>query len=233
MMRNLCVLGLLAGFAGPVDGHFYFILPGAGPGSAPQLVLGDTPVHDATAARDYGRPESFRAVTKAGKLSPLTVDLSDGTLRSGSRDDDPAEVHGSVVIGVVRRGQTEPVLVVHHPRAVFDADIRGVSGPEAKDQPPLSVRPVIAGGAVSFSVSANGKALAQADVTGYVPDEPRPRSVKTGGSGVTPAFGKPGRYAARVYWLEPTPGEYQGRKYAAVRRYATVTVRLGPDNSGQ
>lgn len=232
-MRNLWVLGLLAGLAGPTYGHFYFVLPGGEPGASAKLVIGDGPAPDPSAARDYGRPESFRAVTKSGRVAPLTVDTGDGSLRATGQGEDAAEVFGSVVIGVVKRGQVEPVLVVHHPRAVFDIDSRGAIATDAKDLPALSVRPVAAGGSVSFVVSAKGKPQAQADVTVYEPGESRPRTVKTGANGVTPAFSKPGKYAARVYWLEPNPGEYQGRKYAAVRHYATVTVRVGTEAAGQ
>ncbi|MFO0849117.1 MAG: hypothetical protein U0871_11275 [Gemmataceae bacterium] len=232
-MRNLWVLGLLAGLGGPTYGHFYFVLPGGEAGAAAKLVIGDGPAPDASAARDYGRPESFRAVAKSGRVTPLTVDTGDGTLRSTGQAEDPAEVFGSVVIGVVKRGQVEPVLVVHHPRAVFDPDSRGAITADVKDPPALSIRPVAAGGSVSFVVSAKGKPQAQADVTVYEPGEPRPRTVKTGANGVTPAFSKPGRYAARVYWLEPAPGEHQGRKYAAVRHYATITVAVGPQIAGQ
>jgi hypothetical protein len=72
-MRNLWVLGLLAGLAGPTYGHFYFVLPGGEPGASAKLVIGDGPAPDPSAARDYGRPESFRAVTKSGRVAPLTV----------------------------------------------------------------------------------------------------------------------------------------------------------------
>jgi hypothetical protein len=84
-------------------------------------------------------------------------------------------VFGSVVIGVVKRGQVEPVLVVHHPRAVFDIDSRGAIATDAKDLPALSIRPVAAGGSVSFVVSAKGKPQAQADVTVYEAGVETPR----------------------------------------------------------
>jgi hypothetical protein len=224
MRFAITTLVLTAGLLPSARAHFFFLVPEAGQTRTLGLILGDGPTPDPSVAKEYGQPGEFWAVSRAGTVSPANVMANDAGVRVQLGGDEAVEVYGSVTAGVVLRGQAEPVLIVHHPRAALE--VGGRSSPGGK-QPALSVRPTGAGGEVAFAVAANGKPHPHADVTVYVPGEPRPRAVKTGTSGVTPSFTTPGRYAARVSWLEPTAGEYQGRRYAAIRHYATVVVEVG------
>lgn len=227
MRSAFTFLVLVTVVARPAFGHYFFLIPGPDANSPPRLILGDEPSPDPSVAKDYGRTGAFWAVNRAGAMISVRVESTDAGVQLRPAEREPVALFGSVVAGVVLRGHAEPVLIVHHPRLVLDYAGGGAKSDLLKEQPQLSIRPSGAGGEVAFVVSANGKPHPHADVTVYVPGEARTRLVKTGAGGTTPAFSAPGRYAARVSWLEPTAGEYLGRKYAAVRHYATVVVEVG------
>ncbi len=221
-------LGLVcaAAVAGGAQAHFFFLLPPDDANPAVRLVLGDTARPDPEAQVDLGRSGQFWVRTGSGKVAPAKIGTGsgDGWL-SLEPVADAAEAFGTVEAGVVVRGQPDPVLLVHHPRAVLAPLGPARPAPESHRDRPLEITPVVRGGGVAFRVTAAGEPVGSADVVVEVPGEKRPRAVKTDAAGVTPAFEAAGTYAARAMRVEARAGEFQGRAYKQVRHYATLVVR--------
>lgn len=221
-----CGLGLLVAFtlAGPAPAHYFFVLSPTDGGAA-RLVLSDTPEADAGARVDVALGGRFSGSDSAGHVSLLVPRAGgEGWLALGEPEAAVGEVFGTVEYGVVLRGQPEPVLIVHHPRAVFP----GFTANAHTDRP-LEITPASKAAGIAFLVTAGGKPVVAAEVVVYAPGEKRPKVVRTGPDGLTPSFDRPGSYAARASLTEDRAGEFQGRAYKQVRHYATLTARHGTD----
>jgi hypothetical protein len=81
------------------------------------------------------------------------------------------------------------------------------------------------GSAEQFKVWFKGQPLAKTAVTIYAPNGWW-QEHKTGADGSV-ALARPwrGQYVIEVIFLEPTAGEFDGKKYNAVRHRATLTVQ--------
>ncbi|MCU0705894.1 MAG: hypothetical protein MUF18_18145 [Fimbriiglobus sp.] len=120
--------------------------------------------------------------------------------------------------GVSNRGEGQTVLLRYH----------------AKGQPvggqavglPLELTSKGVNGGVVFMATAGGKPLGGVTVTVFEPGSDEPRTVTTDPSGQTPAYAKAGRYAVRVGRFEKAKGEHEGRAYAGVWEYSTLTTEV-------
>jgi uncharacterized GH25 family protein len=76
---------------------------------------------------------------------------------------------------------------------------------------------------VKFQVLAEGKPLADAEVTVLVPGEAK-KAVKTDKEGFTETFAPSGRYGVFARYTEMAGGELAGMKFTETRHYATLVV---------
>ncbi len=224
MTRCGLALTLIIGLTMSAQAHYFFVLPAEQPQAPLRLILSDGPQVDAAAQVDPGSAK-FQAVGPAGQATPLQLQPGGEGWLALPVSADVKEVFGIIEYGVVLRGEPEPVLIVHHSRAVLASLKPGESAPGPHNDQPLEVSPVVRSGRAAFRVTASGKPLGAAGVVVYAPEEKRPRAVKTDADGVTPAFERAGTYAARSWWTEDRAGEFQGRPYKQVRHYATLVVR--------
>jgi uncharacterized GH25 family protein len=90
------------------------------------------------------------------------------------------------------------------------------------------VVPVREGETVRFRVIADGKAVADAEVTVGLSGkgEEKAQVVKTDAAGLTPAFAERGRYLVAARRVEQKGGEYGGKTYASVRHTATLVCSI-------
>lgn len=135
-------------------------------------------------------------------------------------------VYGTTEYGVFQRGDSKPFLLTYYPKAVF-GDVPAADRATVGKALPLELVPVVADGKLRFRAVADGKPLAKTNVAVLVPGETKTKDVTTDEGGLTPEFDKPGTYAAHVRQQEARAGEFNGRKYEEVRRYATLVVALG------
>jgi hypothetical protein len=225
MARFWLGFALVLGVCATARSHYFFLLPGDGADKPVRLVLNDIPEPDAGTSLDAATASAkFWLVDRMGRSNPVrSKPGGEGFQTFASVPTDTATLFGSVEYGVVERGQAEPVLIVHHPRACL-GPVPTTLRPSAKPQS-LEMTPLARSSGLAFVVTAAGKPVSSAQVVVQVPDEKRPRIVQTAADGTTPTFDKAGFYSARTYHLEPKTGEFKGRMYKQIRHYATLTVR--------
>jgi hypothetical protein len=225
MARFWLGFALIFGVCATAQSHYFFVLPRNGADQPVRLVLNDIPEPDAGSSLDAATASAkFWLVDRSGRISPVSSKAGgEGFQTFPDVPADATALFGRVEYGVVERGQAEPVLIVHHPRACLGpvpTAARHTDNPQ-----PLEMTPIARSGGLAFVVTAAGKPVGSAQVVVRVPDEKRPRVVQTAADGTTPTFEKAGFYSARSYRLEQKAGEFKGRVYKQVRHYATLTVR--------
>jgi hypothetical protein len=220
--RFLLGLTALVAFSIPASAHFLYVVPV--PEGGFRLVFNDGPRTDDQVSPELFQKASFRLVSASGQPNDV-VGKPDGDGRPRI-EGEGAMVYGTVPYGVLFRGDANPVFVVYHPKAI-NTTIRSGETPRPVGMP-LELTPVLVDGGVGYLVTQMEKPVAGVDVTVYPPGEAKPKVVKTDTAGRTSGFGKPGEYGVRAYRMNPTAGEYQGRKYTGERHYATLTVKYEP-----
>lgn len=228
----ITLAGWAAVLAVPARAHFVFVVPDDR-GLRAEVVFSES--LDADPDVDDAPLETMVLEGRShdGRISPLRVrargtgcviDLPGGVTSVGGRLD----------YGVMTRGGTEPFLLVYHPRAILGDPFAPANAPNtapAADPAPRIV-PRGAPGAVRFLVEAEGRPVAEADVTVILPDGAHEK-VKTGPDGLSPAFTASGRYGAWARYVEHVAGEHAGKPYAQVRHYPTVVCTIpGLDAAG-
>jgi hypothetical protein len=203
--------------------HFVFILPPTD-GQSARVVLSDTPSADPKASAESLTIKSLSGVSSSGEkvdVARPSFEKALGTWLFPRETQLGAGVCTSINYGVVNRGEGDRYLIRHHAKLVVDLD-KAANLPPA----PLEIAPRPLGGGVAFTIQWNGKPLTTADVMVFEPGATAWKILKTDLNGTTATFTTPGLYAARVAQIDPTPGEFEGRRYKSVKHYSTVTVSL-------
>ena len=215
-MRRWMTALAAAALASPAPAHFYFLLPADGP-TPVRVVFNATAVPTADTSPDAAKTAPFTAAKPGEKPTPVRVES--GPAGSCTVAADPtAEVAGVVTAGVGFRGQTESALVIH--QAYLQPDARKPGAPSSDG---LTLRAVASGSGVVFTAAVDGKPVA-VDLLVQGPGDKRPVVVGTAADGTTRAYTAKGQYAVRAHVIETKAGEYQGRAYRQVRRYATLVA---------
>jgi hypothetical protein len=220
-MRHL-VFGLLAlgGMVPTASAHFIFLTPYSD-GSGYGIVYSDTPAPDVKVRSDA--MDRFEVRGWGGEVTGKAITHQppkDGVARAETSLPVAA---GSVVYGVIRRGDESPILLTYHAKSIRVG--------ERYEKPvglPLELTPIQKNGGLAFLVTENGQPIMSQEVVLNIPGETNPVAVRTGNDGLTPSFNTPGGYTARTYRTVNTPGEYSGRRYQATRHYSTLTATIRP-----
>ncbi|OWK34798.1 DUF4198 domain-containing protein [Fimbriiglobus ruber] len=227
MRRMLVCLLVVLALTVPVQAHFFFIIPGDATRQTVHMVFSDSPTPDKAANADFATAGQFWTLDAAGQkllVSPRSV--GDGWFEFPDSANTARELHGMIEYGVVQRGQPEPALIIHHPKAII-GPVRPQTGTADRNAPAaLEITPVVQLAGIAFQATANGQPLRSTELLVMAPDDKRPRAIKTNADGITPTFEKSGQYAVRCYVAETKDGEYQGRTYKQIRRYATLVARF-------
>ena len=225
MLRHLLTLAAAGLLAAPATAHFAFLVP-TEPGKG-KAVFSDSLKPDGAGVPVEKIAGTKLVVIADGKATDLTW-THDKTANcftydvpgTGSR-----LVVGTTDYGVFQRGDSKPAWLKYHPKAVF-GDIPPADKATAGDRVPVELIPVLEAGNLRLRAVAGGKPLAKADVTIIVPGEEKRKILTTDAGGMTEALDKPGQYGAYVLWVEEKSGEQGGKKYEAIRHYATLVVTL-------
>ena len=223
-MRYLTAFLLAAGLTAAADAHFVFVYAD---GPDAKLVFGHAPAPDPDLFPARAEKTVLTARDAAGKETKLTVEKGAGNFFRAKLPAGAVVVLGVTEAGVTQRGDAPPVLSWYYPKTIvgdpFAADRAGAKA--------LDVVPVRDGDKVRFRVVADGKAVADAEVTVGRPGAGEDKSpvVKTDKDGLTPGFAERGRYAVAARRVEARAGEFGGKSYTAVRHTATLVCDVpGP-----
>jgi uncharacterized GH25 family protein len=229
MKRLLCVVLLLAG-AAPAQAHFVWLLP-AEKGREVRMVFSDGLAPD--------KAEFLKMIAHA-KLYARDADGKDTALKHAQAEDvlaasvpgkGPCAVVADCTYGVTARGKAPPFLLVYHARTFVGLGDKAPAEALLKtpDEMPLDVVPVFSTkGLTAVRVLRRGKPLAGAEVALLTPGAKKSATHKTDNNGqVAVAGDKAGLYGVRAGHVEKKAGEHNGKAYKTVRRYATLTLRVG------
>ena len=203
--------------------HFVFVVPEPGADKA-KVILSETL-----------KPDEDVDVKLIAKTS-LSVRGADGSetkvLLSGKNGNHafnvplPGEgqriVHGNLVLGVQKRGESKPFLLVYHPKTVLgDAfDAKAALGEKiAKAEIIATGKP----GSVVFQVLMAGKPVAGTKATVILPDG-KEKEVTVDAEGRTAPFAETGRFGVWARCVEAKAGELEGKPYDETRHYPTLVL---------
>jgi uncharacterized GH25 family protein len=224
-MRYLATLALVAGLTAAADAHFVFVYVTDGEA---RVVFGHTAAPDPKASAARCEKTTLTANDAAGAATKLTVEKGDGNFYRAKLAGKPVVVFGTTEAGVTQRGDNPAFLTWYYPKAIVGDPFAAVA--TVGQAVPLEVVPVKAGDQVRFKVLAAGKPAADVEVTVGLPGagEDAAKVVKTDADGLTVGFADRGRYCVAARRTEDRPGEFGGKKYAAVRHIATLVMDFGP-----
>jgi uncharacterized GH25 family protein len=209
-------VGVLA--VGAARAHFAFVVPDA-EGKSAKLVFSDTPDPDTKVDIEKLAGTKLTVRDAGGKDTAIEMKKGEGFYSLALPGTGPRTAFGVADFGVRQKGDEKPFRLIYYPKAVIGVgDSKAVGGVLKAEI--LQVGSV---GKAKFQVLADGKPLADAEVTVLVPGEPK-KAVKTDKDGLTEAFAPSGRYGVFARYTEAKPGEHAGMKFTGTRHYATLVV---------
>jgi hypothetical protein len=155
----------------------------------------------------------------------LTEDKA--VLRVGVTQKGPQMLAAVCATGVSQKGDASPELVYFYAKSFADVDLKAAPPPallKPLDNLKLEIVPVLKK-KNTVQVLWMGKPLPDAQVVLYVPGKDKEIEGRTTAEGFF-TVEKPeanGVYGIRGRHVEKTNGEYQGKKYTAIRHVATLT----------
>jgi len=222
MMKRIFGLAAVA-LLGPMAlGHFVFLLPQPDQQSVVAVFSdGDGP--------DKSVPISKIASTKLytvkdGAKVPLEHKVQGNALMAKLPGDSNRVVFGRTDYGVVKKGDKAPFQLVYHPKTVLGDPF----APQAKVSPhaELEIVPLRAEGKTRFLVLAEGKPLADADLTFRYQGESESEKAKTDANGMAGSISRSGTVVVTALRLVNQPGESQGKAFQETRHYATLVIQM-------
>lgn len=226
-MRSLTAFIAMATLASIARGHFVFVYV-VDNGSEARLVFGHAASPDPSTPATRAEKTALTARDALGKEIKLSVEKGDGNYyRAKLPATKPVLVFGTTEAGVTQRGDNPPMLSWYYPKTIL-------GDPFAKEvlvgkAVVLEIVPIRDGDKVRFRVIADGKPLPEADVTIGLPNakEDTDQMVKTDKDGLTTGFAEKGRYCVATRRTVERAGEFEGKKYTAIRHTATVVFDFG------
>jgi uncharacterized GH25 family protein len=231
MKRFLLVALTLALIATPARAHFLFLLPTApdSKGPAVRLVFGDALEPTESDLLDKVKHTEVFEVGADGKTTPLKLAPGNHCFEVALPHKGPAIIAGTCTYGVLQRGEAPPFLLCYHPKTFVDAVGAEELWFRTCSRLPLEIVPI--GGQPAVRVLWQGKPLADAEAVLMVPGQEKSVEGKTDGEGrfVLPrdSAEKRGIFALRARHVEKKAGEHNGKKYAEVRHFASMTFAVG------
>jgi len=221
----------LALTARPARGHFLFFLPAASDAKGPgvRLVFSDNLEPGEPKLLDKVKHTEVFEVGPDGQAAALKTQPGKDCFEVPLTGDGPRVVAGVCRYGVLKRGEGEPFLLCYYPKTFVRATPRDDLWFRACERLPLEIVPIKE--LRTVRVLWQGKPLAEAEVTAWMPGQEKTSEGKTDKEGrfILPDTGPvtAGVYAVSARHVEKKAGEHDGKKYAEVRHYASLTFE-GP-----
>lgn len=223
-MHRFCLASLLLVIASSAYAHFVFIVPMTNDPSKATVVFSDdlepdenVGIEKLSTLKLYSRDSAGKDVSVESK--PGKHELQVTVPGQGSRI-----LFGTLSYGVMQRGEAKPYLLTYYPKAMVGAmaSDRTIVGSKSL---PVEIVPIVTGAEVRFQFLAGGQPVSDAEVT-VIKSDVNKSKVKTDKHGKTEAFPAKGRYGVWAKDAVATPGEFDGKKYDEIRRYATLVVEF-------
>jgi len=220
MRRQSCrMIWMLAAAASLAQAHFVFVVPEPG-GAGAKVFISETlqPDHGVDPDLVAGTKLSVR---ERGLETPLDLAKAADAYTVRLTGSGTRLIHGVADLGFTGEGAkaAKPYALVYHPKTILgDAfDMGKTIGNEA----PVELVPVGQPGSLKLQFLANGKPVADSEVTVLLPDGSQ-RKLKTDAAGQTETLPEAGRFGAWARFWEAKPGVRDGRAYQEVHHYATL-----------
>jgi N-acetylneuraminic acid mutarotase len=130
--------------------------------------------------------------------------------------------------GVISRGE-EPFLLKYYGKGLPSALPGSWTAIDDREKLPLEIVPRLDGGSVAVEVRWQGAPVKSATVTVHGPGLDEAIEGETDEHGVVScALKSAGLYSIRARMIDKTPGEHDGKTYAEVRHYSTLSLPYLP-----
>lgn len=222
MLRSVFALITAAALAAPALSHFIFIVPQADRAHV-QVVFSETLEPDEGVAIAKIADMELFARSADGKDLPVKA-TADKHALTAAAPKGAQLLFGSKTYGVLqKKANVAPFLLSYHAKAALND---ALADKAIGERLIIEIVPSGKPGSVRFQALAKGKPLPKAEFTVLVPggDE---QKVTADENGYSPVFTPLGRYGVWTKWIDPTPGEHDGKKYAEARHYATFVGSIG------
>ncbi|MCC7085695.1 MAG: hypothetical protein IT427_11895 [Pirellulales bacterium] len=218
-LASLIVFGVVS----PAHAHFLFVVPAAD-GTTAQVILSEDLQPDEDI--DDGMIDSSKLWSRkfAGTAVPLTIEKKAEAHQVTLPRSDQAVVYGAFEFGVNQRGDSPPFLLVYHPKTILGNAF--ATQANLGEAAPAEIIPIGRPGDVRFRIEANGKPVANSEVTVILPNASQTK-VKTDSNGETETFAAMGRYGVWARCFETKAGMRDSQNYEQIRHYPTLVVDIG------
>jgi len=235
MKRLFSVFVVLALVAAPASAHFIWLVPSepdAGPNTV-HMVFSDNLLPDPnpellnkitqTVLQRRGTKEQTQTIKYTKSKQAFEVPVPEKGVHL---------VTGVCKYGVFQRGESDPMLLNYYPKTIVGLPLRGASPAllsQTTELLPLEIVPVLEKGDRAVRVLWQGKPLEGAEVVVLLPGEDKkPLEGKTDKDGLfsLEKVQAGGFVGIRARNTEQKEGELEGKKYKAIRHYATLTIPL-------
>lgn len=226
MTRLLAAIGGLT-LATMASAHFVYLVPAGG---KVHVIFSDSLEADENVSIDKIAATKLFAVYREGKQVPLEWTKGKAALLAVLPDRDVYMIGGDTDYGFhqSKHTQNKPVRLKYYPKVIL-GDVASAEKLRLGAATPLEIIPSIRDGKLHFQALLRGKPLPKAEFGLLIPGEGKGQKLTGDGEGRIPtSFTSPGKYAARVAYIEPTAGEVGGKKYEEIRHYATLVVEYAP-----
>lgn len=233
MNRWCFATGVLFLAAVAARAHHIWIIPDGPSGPKARAVFSDYLEPDGSDLLDKVAHTKLWVRDRAGKESSLAWKKREDSFLLDIPGEGERTVGGECVYGVETydhrlRKKIDPYLLAYYPKTVV-----GLAG-EAKpwDRLSLEIVPAVSGDEVRFRVLFRGKPAPHAEFLVH-PTEGERKDFKTDDKGeIKVTANKGGAYGFRTRVIEEKAGEHGGKKYGAVRHYASLVLHLGAKPAG-
>jgi uncharacterized GH25 family protein len=224
--------------AAPARGHFIWLLPNESDKDKPtaRVVFSDGP---APGAAELIKKIDKVAVYSRGldlKTTELKTTEDKDALQVGGLEKGPQVLGAVLKYGVHQKGTEDPALIHYYAKSYVGENLQKAPPKNLMkpwDKLALEIVPLV-DEKNTIQVLWQAKPLAGAEVVLYVPGRTEPVEGVTDKDGLFQvAIPKAnGVYGIRALYTEKgNAGEYEGKKYAVVRHYATLTFPVDKFNS--
>jgi len=220
--------------------HMVWLVPEKAQGPKAMVIFSDNLApDDSSALMDKVTRTELSSRDAAGKAAPLAWKRANRRFDVNVPGKGPRMAGGTSIYGVttVRKATDVARLLYYHPHTILWNPDRDALSAAPWDKLTMQIVPMFSGNSTRFKVLYKGEPLAGSEVAMQVPEGERHMEMamdEHGDTFLTDAdgmvelkFHKSGIYGVRARHTEKKKGEFDGKAYAEIRHYATLTLAIG------